>query len=72
MEELELQFQVATSCQPLINGNQERLTREEHAAFCTLTSWIERLMQDEGKTTHLKNPTEFFLLTCSHHSNTLE
>jgi hypothetical protein len=29
---------VAFSCQPLIIGNQERLTREEHATFCTITS----------------------------------
>jgi len=29
---------VAISCQLLINGNQERLTREEHATFCSLTS----------------------------------
>jgi hypothetical protein len=29
---------VALSCQPLIIGNQKRLTREEHATFYTLTS----------------------------------
>jgi hypothetical protein len=29
---------VAFSCQLLTNGNQERLTREEHATFCTVTS----------------------------------
>jgi hypothetical protein len=29
---------VALSCQPLIIGNQKRLTREQHATFCTLTS----------------------------------
>jgi hypothetical protein len=28
---------VAFSCQLLIIGNQERLTRGEHATFCTLT-----------------------------------
>jgi hypothetical protein len=28
---------VAQSCQPLIIENQKRLTREEHATFCTLT-----------------------------------
>jgi hypothetical protein len=31
------QVAVAFSCQLLIIGNQERLTREEHATFCTLT-----------------------------------
>jgi hypothetical protein len=29
---------VAFSYQLLTNGNQERLTREEHATFCTVTS----------------------------------
>jgi hypothetical protein len=29
---------VTFSCQLLTNGNQKRLTREEHATFCTLTS----------------------------------
>jgi hypothetical protein len=29
---------VSLSYQPLIIGNQKRLTREEHATFCTLTS----------------------------------
>jgi hypothetical protein len=28
---------VAFSCQLLIIGNQEKLTRGEHATFCTLT-----------------------------------